>query len=139
MPALLTAEFLKLRTVRIPWLLLLAAPLLWVSGIGGFVVSNGGALHETQQSSALAHVGLTSVITLLFGILAVVSECWHPTVMEPYLSTPRRDRVIQAKLVVFGLGRRRSGVGPSPAGLVTAAAWWASKGTSFSWPDAGMW
>ncbi len=27
----------------------------------------------------------------------------------------------------------------SAAGLVTATAWWASRGTSFSWPDAGMW
>jgi ABC-2 type transport system permease protein len=139
MPALLTAEFLKLRTVRSPWLLLLAAQLLVVAGISGFVVSNGGTLHETQQSSALAHVGLTSVITLIFGILAVASEYRHQTITDTYLSTPRRDQVIQAKLVVYVLVGGLSGVVASAAGLVTAAAWWASKGTSFSWSDAGMW
>src|ERR1700681_2604996 len=103
MPALLTAEFLKLRTVRSPWLLLLAEQLLVVAGISGFVVSHGGPLHEAQQSSALAHVGLTSVITLIFGILAVASEYRHHTITDTYLSPPRRDQVIQAKLVVYVL------------------------------------
>src|ERR1039457_3413120 len=103
MPALLTAEFLKLRPVRIPWLLLLAAQLLVVAGISGFVVSNGGALHETQQGGALAHGGLTSVITVIFGIPAGASESRHQTVTDTSLSPPRRDRVIQAKLVVFVL------------------------------------
>src|ERR1022692_33935 len=139
MPALLTAEFLKLRTGRIPWLLLLAAQLLVVAGISGFVVSNGGAPAETQQSSPLAHVGLNSVITLIFGILAVASEYRHQTITDTYLSNPRRDRGIQAKLVVFVLVGGLRGVVASAAGLATAAAWWASRGTSFSWSDAGMW
>ena len=61
MPALIAAEFLKLRTVRSPWLMLGAAQLIVVAGISGFVVSNGHTLHEAQQGSALGHVGLTDV------------------------------------------------------------------------------
>jgi len=139
MRALIAAEFLKLRTVRSPWLVLGAAQLLVIAGISGLVISNGPALHETQQAGALAHVGLTSVITLIFGILAVASEYRHQTITDTYLSTPRRDRVIQAKLIVYVLVGGLSGVVASAAGLVTAAAWWASKGTSFSWSDTGMW
>ena len=121
MPALLTAEFLKLRTVRSPWLLLLAAQLLVVAGISGFVVSNGGTLHETQQNSALAHVGLTSVITLIFGILAVASEYRHQTITDTYLSTPRRDRVIQAKATAMAPARLRINA-PRPTPIAANAA-----------------
>jgi len=139
MPALIAAEFLKLRTIRSPWLMLGAAPLIVVAGISGFVVSNGHTPHEAQQGSALGHVGLTSVITLMFGILAVASEYRHKTITDTYLSTPRRDRVIQSKLVVYTLVGGLSGVLASAVGLATAAAWWAGKGASFSWSDARMW
>jgi ABC-2 type transport system permease protein len=139
MPALIAAEFLKLRTVRSPWLMLGAAQLIVVAGISGFVVSNGHTLHEAQQGSALGHVGLTSVITLMFGILAVASEYRHKTITDTYLSTPRRDRVIQSKLVVYTLVGGLCGVLASAVGLATAAAWWAGKGASFSWSDARMW
>jgi ABC-2 type transport system permease protein len=139
MPALFTAEFLKLRTIRSPWLVLLTAQLIVVAGISGLAVSHNGPLHEPQQSSALGHVGLTSVIILIFGILAVAGEYRHQTITDTYLSTPRRDQVIYAKLVVYVLVGGLSGVVASAIGLVTAAAWWASRASSFSWPDAAMW
>ncbi len=129
MPALIAAEFLKLRTIRSPWLVLGAAPLIVVAGISGLVVSNGHTPHETQQGPALAHVGLTSVITLMFGILAVASEYRHKTITDTYLSTPRRDRVIQSKLVVYTLVGGLCGVLASAVG----------QGASFSWSDARMW
>ena len=128
MPALIAAEFLKLRTIRSPWLVLGAAPLIVVAGISGLVVSNGHTPHETQQGPALAHVGLTSVITLIFGLLAVASEYRHKTITDTYLSTPRRDRVIQSKLVVYTLVGGLCGVLTSVVGLAAAAAWWAGKG-----------
>jgi ABC-2 type transport system permease protein len=139
MLTLMRAEFLKLRTVRSPWLLLGAAPLIVVAGVSGLVVSNGHTPHETLQSGALAHVGLTSVMTLVFGILAVAGEHRHKTITDTYLSTPRRGRVIQAKLAVATLVGGLCGVLASGVGVVTAAAWWASKGASFSWSDGQMW
>jgi hypothetical protein len=61
---LIRAELLKLRTVRGPWLVLAAGPLLVIAGISGLVVS-GGNLHDPQtQAKALAHVGLTSIFPL---------------------------------------------------------------------------
>jgi ABC-2 type transport system permease protein len=139
MLTLIRSEFLKLRTVRSPWLVLAAAQLIVVAGVSGLVVSNGHTPQETLQSSALAHVGLTSLMTLVFGILAAAGEHRHKTITDTYLSTPRRGRVIGAKLVAAALAGGLCGVLASGVGLLTAAAWWASKGASFSWSDGQMW
>jgi ABC-2 type transport system permease protein len=136
---LIAAEFMKLRTVRSPWLVLATAPLLVVAGVSGLVISSGHPPRQSMQSGALAHVGLTSMITLIVGILAVAGEYRHKTITDTYLSTPRRDRVIGAKLVVFVLVGGLSGVLASAVGLLTAAAWWAGKGVAFSWSDGPMW
>lgn len=139
MHTLIRTEVLKLRTVRSPWLLLAASPLLVVAGISGLVVS-GGNLHDpTMQAQALAHVGLTSVFTLSFGIGAVAGEYRHRTITDTYLSTPARGRVIAAKLGVYAGFGALSGVVSSLVGLGAAAAWWADKGVPFGWGNSAMW
>jgi ABC-2 type transport system permease protein len=136
---LIRTEILKLRTVRGPWLILAAAPLLVLAGVSGLVIS-GGDLHKpAAQSGALAHVGLTSLFTLVFGILAVAGEYRHKTITDTYLSTPERRQVITAKIAVYTSLGALSGVACSAAGLAAAAAWWADKGMPFSWPDSAMW
>ncbi|NUU20996.1 MAG: ABC transporter permease subunit [Streptomycetaceae bacterium] len=141
MHTLIRTEALKLRTVRSPWLLLAASPLLMIAGVSGLVVSTGTdkALDTAAQSGALAHVGVTSILTLVFGILAVAGEYRHKTITDTYLSTPARGRVIGAKLVVHGVLGAVSGVLSSLVGLGVAAAWWADKGVSFEWSDSTMW
>lgn len=139
MHTLIRTEVLKLRTVRSPWLLLTAAPLLVIAGVSALVVSSKKALDTAAQSGALAHVGLASILTLVFGILAVAGEYRHETITDTYLSTPARGRVIGAKLLVHAVFGAVSGVVSSLVGLGVAAAWWADKGVSFAWPDASMW
>jgi ABC-2 type transport system permease protein len=136
---LIGTEVLKLRTVRGPWLLLAAAPLLVIAGISGLVVS-GGDLHDpAAQAKALAHVGLTSIFILAFGIGAVAGEYRHKTITDTYLSTPARGRVIGAKLVVYAVTGALAGVASSLVGLGVAAAWWSDKGASFGWGNSAMW
>jgi ABC-2 type transport system permease protein len=135
----LRCELVKLRTVRSPWLVLAAGPALVIAGISGLVVSGTGLHDPAVQAKALAHVGLTSVFTLLFGILAVAAEYRHKTITDTYLSTPARSRVIGAKLVVYSAFGALSGVVSSLVGLGVAAAWWSDRGASFAWGNPGMW
>jgi ABC-2 type transport system permease protein len=136
---LIRAEALKLRTVRAPWLLLAAAPLLVVAGVSGLVLSSGKPLDPATQGQALAHVGLTSMFTLVFGILAVAGEYRHRTITDTYLTTPTRAPVIGAKLAVYTVVGALSGVVASAVGLGVTAAWWAERGAAFSWSDRAMW
>ncbi|MGH3250596.1 MAG: ABC transporter permease subunit [Trebonia sp.] len=139
MHSLIRAEVLKLRTVRGPWLVLAAGPLLVIAGISGLVVS-GGDLHDpATQAKALAHVGLTAIFALAFGIGAIAGEYRHKTVTDTYLSTPARGRVIGAKLVVYALSGVLAALVTTAVALGVAAAWWSGKGASFAWGDTAMW
>jgi ABC-2 type transport system permease protein len=136
---MIRTEVLKLRTVRSPWLLLAASPLLVIAGISGLVVSGNNLHVSSAQSQALAHVGLTSVFTAAFGILAVAGEYRHKTITDTYLSTPSRERVIVAKLGVYAVFGALSGAASVLVGLVVAAAWWSDKGVPFAWGNSAMW
>ena len=136
---MIRSEFRKLSTIRGPWLLLAAGPLLVVAGISGLVQS-GASLHDPSvQSKALAHVSLAALFTLIFGILAVAGEYRHGTVTDTFLSFPDRGRVVAAKLTVYGLVGAAAGLVSSAVAIVVTAAWWAAKGGSFHLSAAGTW
>jgi ABC-2 type transport system permease protein len=139
MRSLISAEFLKLRTVRAPWLLLAAGPLLVLAGISGLIVSGNDPRDPGQQAQALAHVGLTAIFALAFGILAVAGEYRHKTITDTYLSTPHRGRVIGAKLIAYAACGALAAVVSAAVGLAVAAAWWADKGAPFAWGSSPMW
>jgi ABC-2 type transport system permease protein len=136
---LFRAELLKLRTVRGPWLCLAAGPLLVIAGISGLVVSGGNLRDPGQQAQALAHVGLASLFSLAFGILAVAGEYRHKTITDAFLSTPARGRVIAAKLAVYTILGGLAAVVAALAGLLVAAAWWSGQGVPFAWGEQAMW
>lgn len=139
MPPVIRSEFRKLTTVRAPWLLLAAGPLITVAGISGLVAS-GGHLHDpAMQSKAFSHVGLAAIFTLVFGTLAVAGEYRHGTIIDTYLSFPGRRAVIAAKLAVYGLVGAAAGLVSSVTAVVVTAAWWASKGASFQLSTADTW
>lgn len=133
------SEFRKLSTIRGPWLLLAAGPLLVVAGISGLVQS-GANLHDpSTQSKALAHVSLAALFTLIFGILAVAGEYRHGTVTDTFLSFPDRGRVVAAKLAGYGLVGAAAGLVSSAVAIVVTAVWWAAKGGTFHFSAAGTW
>jgi ABC-2 type transport system permease protein len=140
MHTLIRAEVLKLRTVRSPWLLLGAVPLLVIAGISGLVTSKPSALADPgTQANALAHFGIAALFTLAFGILAVAGEYRHKTITDSYLTTPGRAQVIGAKLIAYPLFGALAGLVASGVGLGVAAAWWSAKGVPFAWGDSMMW
>jgi ABC-2 type transport system permease protein len=136
---LIRSEFRKLSTVRGPWLLLAAGPLLVIAGITGLVQS-GASLHDPAvQTRAYGHVALAALFTLIFGILAVAGEYRHGTMTDTFLSVPGRGRVTGAKLVVYGLIGAVTGLVCSAVALAATAAWWSAKGATFRLSAAGTW
>jgi ABC-2 type transport system permease protein len=133
------SEFRKLTTIRAPWLLLAAGPLLVVAGVTGLVESGGNVHDPSTQRAALAHTGLAAIFTLIFGILAVAGEYRHSTITDTYLSSPRRSRVIAAKLIVYGLTGAAAGLVSSGVALATTAAWWAERGGQLHLSAADTW
>ena len=136
---LIRSEFRKLSTVRSPWLLLAAGPLLVVAGVTGLVQSGGDVHDPAVQSKALAHVALAALVTLIFGIFAVAGEYRHGTVTDTFLSTPARGRVVAAKLAVYGSAGAVAGLVSAVVAVAVTAAWWAAKGGSFQLSAAGSW
>ena len=139
MPAAMRSELRKLSTVRAPWLLLAAGPLVVLAGVTGLVQSGGDVHDPATQGTALAHVGLAAVFTLMFGMLAVAGEFRHGTITDTFLSFPGRRAVIVAKLAVYGLVGGLAGVVSSLVAVAATAAWWAAKGGSFHLSSAGTW
>jgi len=139
MPAAMRSEFRKLGTVRGPWLLLAAGPLLVLAGITGLIQSGGNVHDPATQVTAVMHVGLAAVFTLMFGILAVAGEYRHGTITDTFLSFPGRRAVIAAKLASYGLIGGLAGVVSSLVAVAVTAAWWAAKGGSFQWSSTPTW
>jgi len=136
---MIRSEFRKLTTIRGPWLLLAAGPLIVVAGVTGLVVSGGNVQDPAVQGQALAHVGLAAMLTLIFGILAVAGEYRHGTITDTYLSFPARGRVVTAKLGVYALVGAAAGLVSSVVALAVTAAWWAAKGGTFHLSAGDTW
>jgi ABC-2 type transport system permease protein len=136
---MIRSEFRKITSVRSPWLLLAAGPLIVVAGVTGLIQSGGNVHDPSVQRQALAHAGIAAIITLLFGIIAVAGEYRHGSITDTFLSCPDRRRVITAKLAVYGLAGAAAGLVSSAVAIGVTAAWWAAKGGSLQLSSADTW
>jgi ABC-2 type transport system permease protein len=135
---MLRNEWLKLRTVRTPWLLLAAAQLLIVIGAAG-LLSRKNAHDPATAAGAVAHVGLLSLVSLMLGIMAVSGEYRHRTITDTYLAVPRRSRVIGAKLSAYTVMGFVFGLIGTVTALVTSAIWLAARGAGLDLSDGELW
>jgi ABC-2 type transport system permease protein len=139
MPSLIRAEIRKLTSLRGPWLLLAAGPLLVIAGVSGLVVSDRNLAEPATRNAALAHVGLAALLTLVLGVLAVAGEYRYRTVTDTYLGCPRRGRVVAAKLAVYSVLGALAGLVTAATALATVAIWWSAKGVTFPLSTSDTW
>jgi ABC-2 type transport system permease protein len=137
--ALVTAEFRKLRTMRSVWLLLAAAQAIIVAGVAGLILNHDDAGSPEVQQSAVAHLGLVSVFTLMLGIIAVAGEYRHRTITDTFLATPRRDRVVAAKLLVYTAAGAVFGVLAAVGAVAATAGLLAARGWSLDLSSSDLW
>jgi ABC-type transport system involved in multi-copper enzyme maturation permease subunit len=103
---LVAAELLKLRTTRTVWALLAATVALTALAVTGAVMAadSGNAkldLESEHGVRTVLHVaGSGAIFVLVLGIILAAGEYRQRTAVGTFLTTPRRGRVIAAKLVV---------------------------------------
>ncbi len=107
---LIKAEFAKLFSTKLwLWMLLGAFGLaaLGVSLTIGFDGQEGNPAPPLStpegQRNLFSSAGASNVWVLILGIIAVTGEFRHQTVTPTFLATPRRGRVVIAKLLGLGL------------------------------------
>jgi ABC-2 type transport system permease protein len=101
MTRLVRAEVAKLATTRSFRLLAAGALVLIAASVtltALFTTYTGGV---SPARSTLALAGLAQTFALIAGALAVTSEFRHKTIVPAVLITPRRGRVLAAKLVTL--------------------------------------
>jgi hypothetical protein len=140
MTALLSTEALKLRTLRMAWIV--AALAVAVSAAIGFAavrisIDAGEPLRLTELAAAPAQA--MWFLAIVSAVLASAGEFQHRTIRTTLLAAPHRGRLLAAKSAVAGayggllvlLGT----AGAVVAGVITAAA----SGASFTAGGSASW
>lgn len=145
MTNLIRAEFTKLFTTRL-WLWMLIGALgltaLFTSltiGLAGQQGNTSPPLDTAEGQRALfGAAGSASVFTGILGIIAMTGEYRHQTVTPTFLATPRRGRVVLAKVIAYTL----AGIGYGIANVATAVAialpWLSAKNVDVSLARNGL-
>jgi ABC-type transport system involved in multi-copper enzyme maturation permease subunit len=98
---LLSAELLKLRTTRVPYVL--AGVVVLLSGIAAATVVGTNAFGTDRALDLVQAASLSGTVVTIIGILIVTNEYRHGTIATTFLAEPHRIRVVGAKLLVGGL------------------------------------
>jgi ABC-2 type transport system permease protein len=111
MTALVRAEWTKLFTTKV-WLGLLLGGCVMVGGLAALFTGTAG--QDPGNGDGIAPVGspqfeelafsaatFASVLLLILGIIGMTQEYRHRTATPTFLTTPRRGRVITAKMLAY--------------------------------------
>lgn len=141
MTDLVAAEWLKLRTTRLLHGMIPAAVAISCAAVAGVVLAADAAELESTEGirRALSVTGAGAILVLVLGILVSAGEHRHGTIADTLLTTPRRQRVVAAKLAVAaGLGVG-TGVLIAAASLGVAALLYLGQGAGFPFGDTEVW
>ncbi len=135
---LIANELFKLRTMRGIWVLLAAQLALVAAGAAG-PLSTLDVDDPATAIAAVAHVGLAALFALVLGIIAMAGEYRHKTITDTFLTSPRRGRVVAAKVIVYTLGGTLFGIVSATLSLAVTSLWLAAAGGSMPWSDDELW
>lgn len=134
MTRLVRSEVLKLTSTRTVRWLVVSEVLLVALLLGGALAAGSFPAEvlrtEVGFRSLLEHGGLSALLSLVLGILISSNEFRHQTVADTFLSTPRRLRVVGAKLSAGALIGVIGGVASVSVVAVVGATWYAHLGVS---------
>jgi ABC-2 type transport system permease protein len=139
---LVAAEWLKLRTTRLlQGAIPLSVALSFAAVAGEVVVADG--VRVLESSDGIAHVlavtGTGALVVLVVGIIISAGEYRHGTVADTFLSAPRRQRVVAAKLAVgAGLGLAVGAIS-SLASIGIAGLLYRVEGATFPFDEGQVW
>jgi len=143
MSDLIAAEWLKLRTTRLLAGIIPAAIAISVAAVAGAILvhEGGGTALESSESvrRVLSVSGAGAILVLVTGIIISAGEHRDLTAGDTFLTTPRRHRVLAAKLIVGAALGLAVGVVTSLASTGVAAVIYRSRGARFPFTDAEVW
>ncbi|MEV4750663.1 ABC transporter permease [Streptosporangium sp. NPDC049248] len=104
MSRLIRAELFKARASRVTWILVALAPPLCVLWAGLMVATaEPGGATAPQIENVYNMAQQSYVFALILGVLGMAGENRHQTITWQFLVTPRRERVVGAKLAAYGI------------------------------------
>jgi ABC-2 type transport system permease protein len=129
---LMRAEAAKLNSTRAPRWVAASAIGMTLLALSGAVAS-GGIPEESLRTAdglrtVLGHGGLAAILALVLGVLATASEHRHGTIVDTYLSEPRRGRMLSAKVATLAVAGVTVGLVVAAAAWLGTTAWYAGKG-----------
>lgn len=142
MMAVVTAEWLKLRTTRLLLGMVPAAVGLACVGVAGVVLSADSPTElESAEGiqDALSVASSGALLTVIIGIVIAASEYQHGTAADTFLTTPRRQQVLAAKLTVGAAVGAAVGTAIALASFAVAGVLYGVEGATFPLADADVW
>jgi ABC-2 type transport system permease protein len=140
MTHLLFAEARKLLTTRL-WLWLLLLSLAWTAGYASLAIAlagQNGSLTPPLSGAAGQHAlfgigaGGAGPVTAILAAIGTAGEYRHRTAATTFLVTPRRVRVITAKLITYLMAGACYGLVCIVLNLAIALPWLRARGIAIS-------
>ena len=144
MRELFAAEVLKLRTIKTTWALLAATVAISSLAVAGAIIAEAGSANPDLESGrgvrAMLNVSASgAIIVLVLGIIISAGEYRQRTATETFLTTPRRWRVITAKLAVASVVGAAFGALSIGAAMLVADQVYRFEDYSFPLDSSDVW
>ena len=149
MGRLVRSEWTKLFTTRV-WLGLLLGSCLMVgafsallTGFAGDQPGDGGPALPPVGTALFEQVAFAvpaeaAVLFLILGIIGMTQEYRHRTATPTFLTTPKRGRVVMAKLVAYGLAAVPLGLVVVAVGVLVVTVYAGARGGAPSFPGDNL-